>query len=471
LSTRRAQICAVVALLLVGALYRLRCSQKWVYAGSDSYGYLRIAEEFRQRGRLALGPTEPLQWARAPLYPLLLAAVKGDTAPDWFYEGAHQAPWYRIKTAQIWIDVLVTGLLVYWLARRLGGHAVGVAALALAMLCPFTAFFSLAVLTETPAIALSTAAIAPLILGAARPRRWFPVAGALVGLATLLRPDGVLMAAAFVPALAPIKRWRERILVATLALAGFLVVFAPWPARNLARFGHAYPVGARIDRSSRPIENYEGYWAWIATWAKSFRPTTSPWTCFYDRNPACQPLVENLEGLGAFRNDPQEKKRVIELIGWRDQDGLTPRLDAAFSELAHARAQRRPLFVHLWLPWLRAWNMWVSGFTEIIGNPVWRPWPTVTNAIVPAFLPLSGVLFVAILLGGGLLLWLPQTRFAASVLMTAILFRTAALAYTCNCMPRYALEVMPLGFVVVAAAVGELVPIVRRYANRVSSPA
>src|SRR5439155_486741 len=138
------------------------------------------------------------------------------------------------------VDVLVTGLLVFFIARKLSGPVAGALALLITMTMPFTVIAVGAALTECVATALATAAVAALVLGRGRPRVWFPVAGALVGLSVLARSDGLLLAFAFAPALALVRGWRERAIVAGLALAGFTVAFAPWPARNLARFGPAY---------------------------------------------------------------------------------------------------------------------------------------------------------------------------------------------------------------------------------------
>jgi hypothetical protein len=53
-------------------------------------------------------------------------------------------------------------------------------------------------------------------------------------------------------------------------------------------------------------------------------------------------------------------------------------------------------------------------------------------------------------LGAGATLWDPRTRPIALLLTTTIVVRTAVMAYTYYSMPRYALEVIPLGFVLIA---------------------
>lgn len=79
---------------------------------------------------------------------------------------------------------------------------------------------------------------------AARPGPWLVAAGALVGLATLARVDGLLLAVA--PATAWMVRrdwpsWAARAGWGLGSLAAALVVLGPWLVRDLAVFGSAFP--------------------------------------------------------------------------------------------------------------------------------------------------------------------------------------------------------------------------------------
>jgi 4-amino-4-deoxy-L-arabinose transferase-like glycosyltransferase len=457
----------VLALLLFGLGLRWRVAQGWVYAGSDSYGYLRIAEELRAHGRIALAAApEPLEWARTPLYPALLAAVEGEAAPGWYRNGSEQPGWYRIKYAQIALDLLGC-VLLWWMARRLGGERAGLLALALAVACPFLVLFTSAALTESLAAALTTATVAALVLR--RTRRAFLLAGALAGLAALVRPDGVLLALAFAAALLGLPAgkgaWRERAIVGALALTGFLATFAWWPIRNLVQFGAPHPFGAHVDRHSRPFVHVEGYWSWLQSWSRDWRPGTAPLTCFYAPDPGCPPLFQMLDDNHAF-DRPEERVAALHLYQMRIQDGLSEENSRAWQALADARRGRHPLDAYLGLPIQRAWHMWVGRWDELIFSPRWRPWPTVTNLVMRGFRFDSALLFVGLLVGGALLLWNPATRVGASVLVTAVLGRTAVLAYTNNCMPRYVLEVIPLGIVLLAAGAVELDRRVRTWRAR-----
>ena len=80
---RRLEIAVVVALLGLGLGLRLAMCRDYVFAGSDSYGYIKLADEWRAHGRYALGPEpEPLHYARPPLYSGFIALVKGSARAE-----------------------------------------------------------------------------------------------------------------------------------------------------------------------------------------------------------------------------------------------------------------------------------------------------------------------------------------------------------------------------------------------------
>jgi 4-amino-4-deoxy-L-arabinose transferase-like glycosyltransferase len=91
---------------------------------------------------------------------------------------------------------------------------------------------------------------------------WLVASGALAGLATLTRVDGLLL---LIP---PAVAWwirRERVSVAWLALAGaaFAALLAPWMMRNLAVFGAAFPSAG-------------GHTLWITSYNQQFSIAADP---------------------------------------------------------------------------------------------------------------------------------------------------------------------------------------------------
>jgi hypothetical protein len=466
-------LAAALILWILGLGVRLRIARDWVFAGSDSYGYVKLANELRTHGRYALGPApEPLHWARPPIYPLFLMLAKGDARA----EMSGGEGWMKIKRAQIALDWLTVGVLVAALALRLAGPAAALIALALAMFWPFTVIPTAAALTESVATSLSVLTIAPLILGGDRPRRYFPLAGAGLALSTLCRPDGLLLGAAFLPALwqlrdregpLRLRAFAEPARVGLLCLASFAAVFAPWPVRNLKQFGAAHPLGGRVDRFTQPVIHYQGYWSYLRAIAWDWVPMTSPTTCYYDRT--CSPHAADLDRFGAY-DSPEERAQAEALFTERNRDGLTRSVSGGFQRLADAHRRRHPISVEVLQPISRAFHMWVAPFDELLQNPVWRPWRPVVSRIQPAFLALSVIYLLCVIGGAALMLRDPITRGGAAVLVTALTARTAVMAYTFYCMPRYALEVMPLGFVLIAGGISLGWPHLRRATTRLLRP-
>jgi 4-amino-4-deoxy-L-arabinose transferase-like glycosyltransferase len=101
-------------------------------------------------------------------------------------------------------------------------------------LVPYTA----AVMTEgvTAALLVVAAAIAARARDDARPAKWIVLAGVAMGVATLVRPQSLLLAP-ILGALAVTERsqWRSRVARAVAVLAIAIGVCLPWTARNCAR--------------------------------------------------------------------------------------------------------------------------------------------------------------------------------------------------------------------------------------------
>ncbi len=449
---RAVEVAIIALLLLVGVAVRMRVAKGWVYAGSDSYAYLKLGEEWLGNGRFALGPAEPLEWYRRPLYPLFLYAARHGARAD--VSGGDG--WTRIEHAQIAVDVLVSGLLVLLIARRLGGRVGGIVALALAMLYPPTVLFSCAVLTEPLMAALTMTTLACLILGRDRPRLWFPVAAIFVALAAYLRPDGPLIGLAFIPALFYVDGWKRRGALAAISLSIFAVLFAPWPIRNVVHFGEPHLADGMVDRFGHDVPHYAGFWRWLQTWARDDRPAGYPQSCFY--NVKCAPTLELFEEQGAFvapaTNDEYERGKVDALLGLRLREGVTKRVSDGLMALARRRRATHPWRVLVDLPLRRAWSMWSAPQGEVLDNPDWRPWPSVSNRLVPHLRRLSLLLLAGVIAGALILLLHRRTRVAAAILVVTVLARTIVLAWSAFCLPRNLIPIYPVCFVLIGAAMG-----------------
>lgn len=453
---------ALVALLLwCGLALRERIGERFVFAGSDSYGYNKLADELRQHGRYALGPEpEPLAWVRPPLYPLYVALVKRDAKA----EMSGGEGWERIKRANIWLEVVGTGLLLYFAARRMAGPVAGLGALALLMLLPFNALATPAALTETLATFLTMALGTVLVYlahdGERRHPGWFAVGGGLLALGVLTRPDALLLGPAF---LVPVLRrtgMRRRGLAIALTAAGFLLVFSPWPVRNLLRFGEPHLLGGRIDRFSQPVVHYHGSWAWMRSFARDWQPMTALTTCMYDRG--CAPPLWLFDTEGAF-DSRAERDEVARLLELRRREGHSAAVSAGFQRVADARRRTHLLRTELELPLSRFLAMWIADHDELVPDhsPVakYREW----------WKPISWEVFYATLLGALACCVLRSTRAAGLTLGLAVYGRTAILAYTFYSMPRYLLEVLPLGYCLFAAGLVTTIAAAIAYGRRAGS--
>ena len=99
-----------------------------------------------------------------------------------------------------------------------------------------------------------------------RPGPWLVAAGALVGIATLARVDGLLLAVA--PAMAwTVRRdwpsWPARVGWGLASLGAALVVLVPWLARDLVTFGSAFPSAG-------------GHTLWITSYNQQFSIAGDP---------------------------------------------------------------------------------------------------------------------------------------------------------------------------------------------------
>jgi 4-amino-4-deoxy-L-arabinose transferase-like glycosyltransferase len=443
--TRR-ELIAVGALLLAGLAVRMAVRHDgYVFAGGDSYGYVALADQLHDDGRYALAPPPaPLYWARPPLYPLFVALVKS---------GARAEPsggdgWRRITLAQVWLDVLVTGLCVWAIGRRLAGRRAGLIALGLVMFSPFTIAQTSTALTETVATALSTAALTALLL-LERRRIGALVAGALIGLAALVRPDGLLLTLALPAAWLLERSWRERAILAALSLVGFSVAFAPWPIRNQVRFANPHPFGARVGHNSTPIEHFAGEQHFLASFGKSWHEFDAGTSCVLDG--ICGPIpLDFLPGAAATEEEHDE---VHALSARRMREGLTPAVSDAFEAAARARARAHPIRVFVALPLARAASMWLSGYDEVLKKP---PLPRLRRYYEPTLPVIAFCLALAIVVGSIALAAFGRTRARSLVLISAIVGRTAVLSLLFYCMPRYVREVQPIGYALAAAGLVEL---------------
>jgi hypothetical protein len=195
----------------------------------------------------ALDPSRPLWPSHLYWMPLVSILAAPFMAGAWQLAGASLSNAALFRAAQLPFALLASALpvLSYLVAGMVGGvRRHGLAAGLLTLFSPFYFVFW----TTTDAFALyalvAAGAIVFTALAINRPakaHRWLFGAGLAAGLAHLTRADGVLLILCLVlwVAVRPISGlgWRARLLRATILLAGYALVVAPWFWRNWVTAG------------------------------------------------------------------------------------------------------------------------------------------------------------------------------------------------------------------------------------------
>jgi 4-amino-4-deoxy-L-arabinose transferase-like glycosyltransferase len=456
------RLCAALA-LGAGLGLRLWFVTHAARIDGDSLIYGNIARNWLQHGvygfaQTARGITPTL--IRLPGYPIFLAACFALFGLDHYI---------AVMYIQCVIDLL-TCLLVAGLARRLFGPRAAMVALWLGALCPFTAAYAAAPLTET----LTLASIALTFYALERWRaagrgfnRWLWVIAAGTAYSILLRPEQGLLAAAVIPAMLwmaarPPERLAEQLsspvisprrsvprpllrAVAPVFLAALCVLLplAPWTLRNWRTFHVLQPLAPRF--ATDPGETVPlGFQRWYRTWAIDYASTEEVyWN--YDSAPID---IANLPNR-AFDNDDQYLRTAALLADYNESYNATPQLDARFAGLARERIHADPIRYYLALPVARLLNMALRPRAEMLPISLdWWNWKE--HRRETEFATLFAALNLAYFVVGVVGLWLWHRRGwgadapLAWSMLAFVLLRCALLLTLDNSEPRYTLEFFPL---------------------------
>jgi 4-amino-4-deoxy-L-arabinose transferase-like glycosyltransferase len=346
---RRALVTAAIALAVVGGalVFRLLVVNSWHAPAGDGLQYYALSQSILSDHRFAFAATKPPQFSRLPGYPLFLAAV------------VHEAPTplhthlWKATMGNAVLDV-ASALLVFVLVRdRRLGLGAATAAFVAVIVCPMLLFLSCYGLSESLATFLTTLT---LFLALRDGRRWALAAGAAFGLLQLTRIDGF----AILPAIAlaiywGARAWRERIARVALFAVAAIVVFSPWPIRNLVRFGAPHPEGTawmRQDGTPLPL----GMMRWMRTWG------TGAWgqdfALLKVANDGYLKIDRGGIVLPAMYDNAAERALVINIFEHYNHGGMTPAVDAEFERLADARKHQSAFRYYIKLPLMRLWAEW-----------------------------------------------------------------------------------------------------------------
>jgi hypothetical protein len=394
-----------------------------------------------------------------------------------------------VMLGQVFVD-LIACLAVGALARALferadrapqapGAFASG---LWLAALCPFTANYTAAVLTETFAIFFNAAALLFLValfvnyeeLPRAKPPKWFfnvhyqwsaIAAGLAVGLGTLFRPETplVLLAAWLAMAVRYFRRGRLSPLlqIAALSAAACLLPLLPWAVRNAVTLHEMQFLAPR--NSNLPGELVpRGFMSWEKTWLFRMKD------CYLTAWKLNGESIEIADIPPRAFDNPGERSRVAALLEAYNNDlTLTAEEDAAFAELARERTARHPLRTYVLLPAARAFTLWFTPRIELLPvsgtvfplAPSWED-DRVDQSVTVGFFFLN-IAYVLFGICGAGKLWRrnPAARPAVVLLLLFVLLRTAFLTTLETPEPRYVLECYPVLLAFAAALLAGRGPI------------
>ena len=442
--------CGVAGLLLAGAMLRLWFIRHANPMLGDPQIYGNIAHNLLRHHVYSFaaepGPFPPTL-IRLPGYPLFLAAV-------FFLFG--DANFAAALYMQVIVDLL-SALLLAALARNLFGSRAAWFCLTLACLCPFTANYTAAPLTETLTLASITAALFSFDRWRRRAdlqNAWILGIGAALAVSLLLRPEQALLTVAILPMMLLVA-WRRHgtgthtaspwsVLAPALSAALCVVVpFVPWTARNWHTFHLVQPLAPRY--ATDPGEAIPlGFQRWYRSWAIDFASTEEVYWNYDGTAIAFTDLPSR-----AF-DSPEQKQQTLRLLNdYNVTTSPSLQLDARFQAIAQERIHHTPVRYYLLLPAARLANMLLRPRTELTGVQLawWRWRDSHAQAIFATLY--AGLNALYLLLGAwGWRRWLKAAAEEERPLLWAmtafVVLRCTLLLTLDNSEPRYTLELFPI---------------------------
>jgi hypothetical protein len=348
---------SVTLALVCGAALRLWFIHAYPEVQGDTFIYGDIAKNWMLHGVYGLSGSDGMHptLIRLPGYPLFLILCFR------LFGMEHYNAAMYLETA---LD-LATCLLIAGFARRIWSDRAGWWALWLAALCPFTANYVAAPLAEAPEIFCVALAFYALARFLVRPRwTWSLVLAFAWSYATLLRPDGALLAVALCPAMVLYgsRRWGLAPMVRWAIVCGAISVlpFVPWTVRNERTFHLFQPLAPRY--AVDPGESTDpGFNRWTKTICVDLACTSDVYW-----NAGSDPIdIANLPAR-AFDSPAQYEQTRQLLAQYNATTTISPPIDAGFADLAAARVRAHPVRYSVELPLLRLADMALRPRTEML---------------------------------------------------------------------------------------------------------
>jgi len=453
--------------IVTGAALRLFFVLKFPATAGDTVIYDQLATNWLKHAKYAMDIAgQPVSVdIRMPGYPAFLAIVYAFTGHTG--EAARRA----VLLVQAFVDLstcvligALAALLAFLCAGKANASRAFLIALWLASLCPFTANYTAVPLTEVWAIFLT--ALASLFLvaviasaaGASSLGQWSvtgrnywlatALAGFIVGLGTLFRPEAplLLVTAFLILAVVLLRRGEFKRLLLTIALMGFAAALplVPWTIRN-ARTLHEFQPLTPKDATLPGELDPKGFMAWERTWLYRVRD------CYLVAWKLNDEEIHLNDIPDAAFDTPEERARVAAVLDtYNEELTLTPEEDAVFAQLARERTARHPLRTYLNIPLKRAARIWFTPRIELVpvsGNVFPLRYMHQEDAVdqrVTILLFFLNILYAALALwGASRLRCSPAARAAVSLFLLYILLRTVFLTTLETPEPRYVLVCFP----------------------------
>jgi len=417
----------IILILICVAGLGLRADQAWQGAGEnldDSAAYERIARGLHEEGAFRqVGPGTPAHPQPASNYSPGLPLFAGGV-----FELAGDDDVRLVRILLALISALAIPV-VFLIGRRLAGPAAGlVGAAVIAFYPPLIANAGM-LLTEPLAGTLLAGGVLAILkardtggLGT-----WL-LAGLLLGLATMVRPEYLIICFCLALVLVLIEMrggFRHSVIPVSVMLLALLIVIAPWTIRNVHEYGRVVP-----------LSTGGGQTLFVGSYFPSHGNPTRVMPDLLEQNPVLKAEIERQNAVSGEGPESVTPERVLNLLAFQK----LPRMnrDAALARLGRERylgeLTRDPfgLTTYLFRKTLRIWWRGQSGWIE---SP---PGQVVHRAIV--IFALAGLFMLAVRRR-------PEFWIFAVIALVATVLGTILVA-----SPRRALVLWPL--VSVLAGVG-----------------
>ncbi len=439
--------------LLLGIALRLFFVFLYPEVNGDTFVYGEMAKNLLHAHVMGVhidGQPVP-SYVRLPGYPAFLALIFAIAGDDHYN---------AVLFTQVAIDLL-TCFLVAAAALEIGGERAAKIAFLLATLCPFTASYCAAPLTEVPAIFFCAvalwSAIKMLKAGNAAWLRWGILCGAANAAGILLRPDAPVLLVG-ISLYAFVYLWSKqnpRTALQRTILVGLIAIapLAPWTLRNWRQFHRFQPLAPRY--ANMPGEFVPmGFNRWTKTWCAELTSVFDIYWKIEDE----EIHVEDLPNR-AF-DDPAQRQLTAELFAEynaTEDHEISPALDARFASLAQTRIDRAPLRYYVWLPALRVADMWFRPRTEMLN--IENRWWEFDKHENETYFAITWMLIDIFYVGSAIIVLLCRVRIPfKGVLVLFVVFRSLMLGSLENPEPRYTLECFPAIMMISAAGLARLRP-------------